>query len=84
MAGAVFGGIAGRDGVSGLSALSLARLDGRALDGEQLLDLDDAQQILLDRPPVGLDRMLGAEAAGEVLVDRLPRRVVWAIGILGS
>ena len=50
----------------------LALLDRRALDGEQFLDPDDPEHVLLERRPVRLRRALRAEAVREVRVDRLP------------
>src|SRR5712692_7296400 len=43
-------------------------LHGRALDREQLLDVDRRQHVFLDRAPVGLGRDRGAETVGQVLV----------------
>src|SRR5437867_7978124 len=59
---------------AGARASALALLDGRALDGEQLLDVDHAEHLVLDRRPVGL-LSLRAEIVGEVRVDLLPRGV---------
>src|SRR3989442_964885 len=64
-----------RAGRSSRANAALARLDGRALDGEEPLEIDHGEQVLLDRAPVGLRRDLRAKAVGEVLVDLLPRRV---------
>src|SRR3989454_9434315 len=64
-----------RAGRSSRANAALARLDGRALDGEEPLEIDHGEQVLLDRAPVGLRRDLRAKAVGEVRVDLLPRRV---------
>src|SRR5215813_32503 len=53
--------------------LFLALLDGGALHGEQLVEVDGGEHRLLHRLPVrGL--ALDAKAVGEVRVDLLPRR----------
>src|SRR5256885_10137440 len=64
-----------RAGRSSRANAALARLDGRALDGEEPLEIDHGEQVLLDRAPVGLRRDLRAKAVGEVRVDLPPRRV---------
>src|SRR6185369_17797626 len=58
-----------------LTASVLAVLDGRALDRQQLLEIDDLQHILLDRAPVGLGLAVCAQPVRQLLVDLLPRRV---------
>src|SRR5437870_13300319 len=64
-----------RAGRSSRADAALARLDGRALDGDEPLELDHGEQVLLDQAPVGLRRDLRAKAVGEVRRDLLPRRV---------
>src|SRR5262249_23035287 len=53
----------------------LAVLHGRALDRQELLEVDDAVHVRLDRAPVGLRLRVGAEPVGELLVDLLPRGI---------
>src|SRR2546422_706027 len=64
-----------RAGRSSRADAALARLDGRALDGEEPLEINHGEQVLLNRAPVGLRGDLRAKAVGEVRVDLLPRRV---------
>src|SRR5207247_8790770 len=63
-----------RAGRSSRADAALARLDGRALDGEEPLEIDHGEQVLLDRAPVGLRRDLRAKAFGECCVVVITRR----------
>src|SRR5262245_47798731 len=58
------------------SAMGLGRalLDSRALDGQELLDADHAEHLLLERRPVRLRRGLRAEALRQLRVGGLPGR----------